>query len=114
MLFDGAIRFLEQARGGFALEDPGEFNLTINNNVQRAQAIIDELNGSLDMVRGGELSRHLRGLYLYLDRRLDESNRTKTPEGIGECLERLDTLRNAWADMLAGAPEPSPLAAVAA
>jgi flagellar protein FliS len=114
MLFDGAIRFLEQARNGFALEDPGEFNLTINNNVQRAQAIIDELNGSLDMVRGGELSRHLRGLYLYLDRRLDESNRTKTPEGIGECLERLDTLRNAWAEMLAGAPEPSPLTAAAA
>ncbi len=107
MLFDGAIRFLEQARSGFELEDPGEFNLTINNNVHRAQAIIDELNGSLDMSQGGEISRHLRGLYNYLDRRLDESNRTKTPEGIRECLERLIVLRTAWFEMLTGDPSPA-------
>jgi flagellar protein FliS len=107
MLFDGAIRFLERAQGGFGLEDPGEFNLTINNNVHRAQAILDELNGSLDMSRGGEISQHLRGLYNYLDRRLDESNRTKTPEGIRECLERLNVLRTAWSEMLAGRPGPA-------
>lgn len=106
MLFDGAIRFLERAQGGFELEDPGEFNLTINNNVHRAQAILDELNGSLDMARGGEISQHLRGLYNYLDRRLDESNRTKTPEGIRECVERLNVLRGAWSEMLAGSPGP--------
>jgi len=107
MLFDGAIRFLEHAQSGFGLEDPGEFNLTINNNIHRAQAIIDELNGSLDMARGGDLSQHLRGLYNYLDRRLDESNRTKTPEGVRECLERLNVLRTAWSEMLSGAPDPA-------
>lgn len=115
MLFDGAIRFLEQALGGFDLEDPGEFNLTINNNVHRAQAIIDELNGSLDMTRGGEISQHLRGLYNYIDRRLDESNRTKSPEGIREGIERLGVLRTAWSDMLAGNSDPtSQLTAAAA
>ena len=81
MLFDGAVRFLEQALAGFEQEDPGLFNLTINNNVQRAQAIVDELNGSLDMGQGADLARHLRDLYNYLDRRLDESNRTKSPRG---------------------------------
>ena len=70
--------------------------------MQRAQAIIDELSGSLDMARGGELSQHLRGLYNYLDRRLDESNRTKTPEGIRECIERLGALRTSWSEMLSG------------
>jgi flagellar secretion chaperone FliS len=114
MLFDGAIRFLEQAQAGFAHDDPGEFNLTINNNVQRAQAIIDELNGSLDMARGGELSHHLRALYNYLDRRLDESNRTKTPEGIRESLERLGSLRAAWAGMLVGDSESAPAMTAAA
>jgi flagellar protein FliS len=107
MLFDGALRFLEQARGGFNLDDPGEFNLTINNNVLRAQAIVDELNGSLDMSRGGELSAHLRSLYNYIDRRLDESNRTKTPEGIKESIDRLTTLRAAWAEMLSGSQDPT-------
>lgn len=107
MLFDGAIRFLEQAIGGFEYDDPGEFNLTINNNIQRAQAIVDELNNSLDMTRGGEFSQRLRGLYNYIDRRLDDSNRSKTPEGIRECVERLGTLRNAWAEMLSGNTDPS-------
>jgi flagellar protein FliS len=114
MLYDGAIRFLEQAQGGFGLEDPGDFNATINNNILRAQAIVDELNQSLDMQRGGDLSRHLRGLYNYLDRRLDESNRTKTPEGIRESLDRLGVLRTAWAEMLAGGPEPQTVTAAAA
>lgn len=113
MLFDGAIRFLEQARSGFGLDDPGEFHLTINNNILRAQAIIDELNGSLDMARGGEIAHHLRALYNYLDRRLDESNRTKTPEGIRECLERLNVLRAAWFEMLSGSPDPAPELAAA-
>lgn len=100
MLFDGAIRFLEQANSGFQLEDPGEFNLAINNNIHRAQAIVDELNGSLDLEKGGELADKLRGIYNYIDRRLDESNRQKNPEGIRDSLERLSVLRNAWSEML--------------
>lgn len=107
MLFDGAIRFLGQALRGFSHEDPCDFNLTINNNVQRAQAIVDELNGSLDMVQGGELAQHLRSLYNYIDRRLNESNRSKTPEGIRESIHRLETLRGAWAEMLSGSTDPA-------
>jgi len=107
MLFDGAIRFLEHALTGFHHDDPCEFNLTINNNVQRAQAIVDELNSSLDMSRGGELSRHLRTVYTYIDRPLDESNRAKTPDGIRDSIERLASLRSAWAAMLAGDSEPA-------
>jgi flagellar protein FliS len=102
MLYDGAVRFLQQALDGFQLEDPGEFNFTIHNNIHRAQAIVDELNGSLDMKQGGELSDKLRGLYNYIDRRLDESNRQKSPEGIRESLERIGVLRDAWSEMLAG------------
>src|SRR5688572_2844792 len=48
MLFEGAIRFLEQARQGFLEQDPLAFNQTINNNVQRAQAILNELSLSLN------------------------------------------------------------------
>ncbi len=100
MLYEGALRFLERALAGFQLEDPGEFNATIHNNIHRAQAIVDELNGSLDMAQGGELSNKLRGLYNYIDRRLDESNRQKEPDGVREALERLGVLRDAWSEML--------------
>lgn len=100
MLFDGIIRFLEQARHGFQATDPVEFNQTINNNILRAQAIINELNYSLNMAAGGELAQTLRGLYLYFDRRLLESNVRKEPAGIEEVLTRITILRGAWAEMM--------------
>lgn len=100
MLYEGAIRFLERALQGFSSDDPAEFNEAINNNVQRAQAILDELNQALNVEGGGDLAAHLRGLYNYLDRRLQESNMRKEPDGIEEVIGRLQTLRDAWREML--------------
>jgi len=103
MLYDGAINFLERALTGFAFEDPLEFNATINNNVARAQQIIIELNGSLDMERGGDISTTLRRLYYYMDALLTQSNLKKTRGGIDECIRHLTVLRDAWREMLTGA-----------
>lgn len=104
MLFDGAIRFSRQALEGFAQEDPLEFNRTIHNNLTRAQAIINELNLSLNMEGGGELSQSLRRVYNYMDNRLQESNLRKEQDGIEEVIRRLSDLREAWAQMLQGGP----------
>ena len=100
MLFDGTISFLEKALGGFDRDDPLEFNQTINNNIQRAQAIIYELDGVLDMRAGGSFSENMRELYVYLDRRLQESNVRKQKAGVQEVLGLVTTLRDAWAEML--------------
>ncbi len=120
MLFDGAIRFCDRALEGFSHSDPAEFNMTVNNNLQRAREVILELNRCLDLERGGEIAATLNALYDYFDRRLVESNRRKHPEGIHEVVRRLTVLRDAWATMLhkenAGAPvgEPFGLAQAAA
>lgn len=100
MLYNGIIRFLEQARLGFGLDDPKEFNETINNNIQRAQAIINEMNLSLNLAEGGEFAERMRGLYDYLDRRLQEANISKTEPPIAEVLKHVTVLRDAWAEML--------------
>lgn len=100
MLFDGAIRFLERARLGFAETDPLAFNLAVNNNIQRAQAIIRELNNSLNLRDGGAIAANFQRLYDYMDERLQESNFQKTEAGITEVLRRLGVLRDAWAEML--------------
>lgn len=102
LLYNGIIRFLEQARQGFGLDDPKEFNETINNNIQRAQAIINEMNQSLNMVEGGEFSEKLRGLYDYFDRRLQESNISKTETGVLEVIKHVTVLRDAWSEMMQG------------
>lgn len=112
MLFDGAINFLERALRGFSLDDPAESNQAIGNNILRAQAILDELDRSLDMSGGGEFSENMRRLYIYLDRRLTESNLQKEPAGIQEVVQRLSVLREAWNQMLqqqgASIPQSSP------
>jgi len=100
MLYEGAIRFLERAQAGFQLEDPVEYNTTINNNILRAQDIIRELDFSLNIAAGGELAQQLRRLYDYFDRVLLEANLRKNPAGISEVIERITVLRDAWATML--------------
>jgi flagellar protein FliS len=100
MLYDGALRFLEKSLVGFEMDDPMEFNQTINNNLLRAQSIISELSSTLNLEQGGELARTLRRLYSYMDDRLMESNLAKTPEGIRDTLRRLTILRDAWQEML--------------
>jgi flagellar protein FliS len=102
MLYEGAIRFLERALSGFEIEDPAEHNSLINNNVLRAQAIIRELDVSLNMQAGGEFSSNMRRLYDYLDRRLQASNVKKESSGIHEVIAQLSILREAWATVVRG------------
>lgn len=117
MLFDGAIRFLDRALAGFDLEDPVEFNSTVNNNIIRAQDIIRELDHSLNMEVGGDFATTMRRLYRYFDERLVESNMKKEADGIRVVVRMVTTLRDAWAEMLAGrgieAPDPKAVLAAA-
>ena len=101
MLYEGVIRFLDRAHAGFCLEDPVEFNTTINDNIIRAQDIIRELDFSLNVEQGGDLAIQLRRLYDYFDRLLLEANLRKDPSGITEVTKRITVLRDAWAAMLA-------------
>lgn len=108
MLYEGAIRFSEQALAGFEHKaDPLAFNQTIHNNIQRAQAIVMELNAVLNLPRGGEVAANLRRLYLYLNRRLREANMRKQREPIEEVIVRLRVLRDSWAEMLQKGPQPT-------
>jgi flagellar protein FliS len=108
MLYDGAIKFLEKALTGFSQSDPQLFNQTISNNIIRAQAIIHEMNGNLNMKAGGEVADNFRRLYAYLHRRLREANVTKSQEPVEEALTRLRVLRDSWAEMLRRGPAPEP------
>src|SRR5205085_8822438 len=107
MLYEGAIRFLERALGGFELEDPAEFHQTISNNILRAQDIIFELNVTLNIQEGGELAMTLRRLYDYMGRQLMEGNLKKEEAPIRDVLGRIVVLRDAWAQMLVNQGQPA-------
>ena len=100
MLYDGILRFLNNARGGFSIEDPVEHHQTINENLQKAQAIIRELRSSLDMEKATEFGETMSGLYDYFDRRLQEANMEKEQSPIDEIYDRVTIIRNAWDEMV--------------
>ena len=66
LLFEGAIGHLHKAKECIQHSDiPGKSNF-----LNRATDIIEELNASLNMEEGGEISRNLRSLYIFLGRHL--------------------------------------------
>ena len=97
MLYDGMRRFLFQAT--VAMRE-GNVELC-NNRLQRAEAIIDELNGTLDM-SAGEVAERLRALYHFSRRHLMQARLKRSPEMIEEVAGILDTLGDAWRE-IAGA-----------
>lgn len=107
MLYDGALQFLERAVDAFTEEDPIEHNSGVNNNILRAQSIINELNHSLDMDAGGDLADKLRALYNYFDDRLQEGNIHKQQEPVDEVINRLSVIRDAWREMLDQGRQPT-------
>jgi flagellar protein FliS len=108
MLYDGTLRFLENAMTGFEHKDPLLFNQTINNNIIRAQAIIHEMNASLNMKAGGEVASNFRRLYNYFYRRLTQANRKKQKAPLEETIACLRVLRDSWAEMLRNGGEARP------
>ncbi|MHC4915849.1 MAG: flagellar export chaperone FliS [Planctomycetota bacterium] len=92
MLYDGAIRFSDQARDRIAGKDfEGAHRLLI-----RAQNIVLELLYALDRKTGGEVADNLASLYTYCYNRLVEANVHHLPEKIDESNSVLKGLRDAW------------------
>lgn len=101
MLFDGALKAMAIARTSCddPSGDPRRFEV-IHTQLTKAQKIIAELQGTLNMEAGGEFSRTMYRLYDYYDRRLTEANMKKQSAPIVEVERLLGDVRNAWAEML--------------
>jgi flagellar secretion chaperone FliS len=66
MLYDGALRFLTEAKGAQAV---GELPRR-SHALRKADAIVAECHSRLDLERGGELAAELDRLYSYISARL--------------------------------------------
>jgi flagellar protein FliS len=105
MLYDGALKALNQARDAFQNEESPRRIEAINTHLQKAQAILAELQGGLNMEAGGEFARTMHRLYDYHNRRLFEANLKKKVEPVIEVERLVRELRDAWAQMLSQQPE---------
>ena len=94
MLYDGAINFLRDAIKNTEKGDIKGKNLAANS----ARDIIVHLNASLNIEVGGDMAKSLRGIYLFMNRHLMESNWKNDTEGFKKIIELLESLRSAWQD----------------
>jgi len=101
MLFDGALKALATARTACddPNQDPRRFEI-IHQQITKAQKIIAELQGTLNLEAGGEFAQTMYRLYDYYDRRLVEANMKKQSAPIAEVERLMGEVRNAWFEML--------------
>mgnify|MGYP001164041573 FL=1 len=97
MLFDGLMESIDKAHGHIERGEITEKNETIS----RAQKIIFGLQMSLDMERGGDLSRNLNDLYEYSVRRLLHAHSRNDVEALEEIKSLITEVSSAWS-MLPG------------
>jgi len=99
MLYDGAIRFLEQASESL---DRGDM-VSKGEAMSKALAILAELQNTLNLQDGGEVAVRLDGLYAHMSQRLIDANIQRSSEPVKEVLQLLRTLREGWSQIAANA-----------
>ena len=92
MLYDGAIKFLRRA--AIAM-DAGNHEEKANC-LNRATAIIDELNITLDLEHGGEIAMNLRKLYGFMIRHLNQGLIQNDSRRLREVAKLLEELNAGW------------------
>jgi flagellar protein FliS len=96
MLFDGALRFGEQARIALSEKNYEQTYL----NISKVQRILAEMMTSLKPKLYPELCEKLAGLYQYAYKRLIEASVQHKMESLVEALNLLKFQRDTWSMLL--------------
>lgn len=94
MLFNGAIQRAEEAKRQLSRGKTEG----VHNNLLRAQDIIAELRGALNMKVGGDLARNLDRVYEYFQHLLIKANIRKDVAPLDEAIDHLAGMRDTWHD----------------
>ncbi len=92
LLYDGAIRFLLQAREGLDKGDTGAFA----QRLSRAHAIIGELSGALNPEAGGDIAANLGRLYDFMLLHLTQGLIAKSRAHVSVVVDLLQELRDGF------------------
>jgi flagellar protein FliS len=95
MLYDGAIRFMQEGKAAMLNKDYE----TKNFKLQRAQKIVMELISTLDLRNGGEIATNLMSLYTFVVNELVEGNLYDKPENIDNAMKTMGELRDSWVEL---------------
>ena len=92
MLYDGAVRFCEQAKAAIGIGEVENSYLLIT----KAEKIVMELQGSMRDEIAPETCANMRRLYLFCYDRLVTANLKKDLKALDEAIDVLRDLRQTW------------------
>lgn len=95
MMYDGALRFMEEGKRAMAVKDLE----TQNFKLQRAQKIVVELMSTLNIQAGGDVAKNLLGLYTFVINEIVEGNIYDDPARIDNAMQTMSSLRESWAEI---------------
>ncbi|MCC7010606.1 MAG: flagellar export chaperone FliS [Acidobacteria bacterium] len=98
MLYDAAVRHAAVAAEAAARRDIA----ARRNAVSRTLAIIDELQGTLNLEAGGAIAAELDRLYSWMTLRLTDATVRQEAAPIAEVHRVLEILRDGWRQIAAG------------
>ena len=99
IMFEGILSHLATARGSMQrIKDNRPLNDVIakGNAMGKAVALIGQLNGTLDMQRGGQIAENLRALYEYMLNRLTLANATNDVRVVAEVAGLVAEVKSGW------------------
>lgn len=96
MLYDGALRYLAQARDKMIAQDYAAKGVLISKVID----IINELSSSLNLEKGGSLATNLNNLYVLCTARLLQANLKMSLESLDSVTQILSGLRSAYAQIV--------------
>jgi flagellar protein FliS len=95
LLYDGAIKFLNQAKQLMAERNYAQKGIAIS----KAMDVINELSSVLNREKGGELAENLYKLYFWCNTRLAMANLKLDKDIIDSVIKVLSGLRSAYAQI---------------
>lgn len=102
LLYDGIVRFLRQADVAF-----GEGAIAhAHDRVGRAEAIVNELQATLDMSQG-RISENLEGIYVFWNKCLWEIRLEADREKLTRVVAMVSSMREAWSQVAQSAEAPA-------
>ena len=104
MLYDGAIHFLNDASACIKQRDLAGKVLAVD----RALAIIGELQATLKMDEGQHIATLLDGLYTYMTKRILDASLKLDPAPFDEVVRLLATLNSGWKEIAQRNPPEMP------
>jgi flagellar protein FliS len=96
LLYGGAIRFLRRAE---LHREEGRLD-AFRADLHRAQDILIELAGGLDLENGGDVAHNLFRLYRYMIDRIGQADYKRDGHAIPDVLRLLRDLKSAWEEAL--------------